>query len=80
MIETAPGCRSAVATSAARSWQAGELRQPVTSPTIERTSPRASALTSPVIADCSAEFALKTLASSPLMARKTRTATAIAMK
>jgi hypothetical protein len=43
-------------------------------------SPRASSLTSDVIADCSAEFALKILASRALTARNTMIAAAMARR
>ena len=80
MIDTVPGCLSAAAFSLARSRHAAVVRQDTMSATIELLSPRASALTKAVIADCSAAFALSTLASRALITRNTMAAVAIATR
>jgi len=80
MTETAPGRLSDAASWPARSWHEELAWHPVMSPMTAPESPRASSLTSAVMADCSAPLALNTRASSALIARNATTAAAIAMK
>ena len=77
MIETAPGRLSAAAFAAALRRQDGSLRHPKISSSTAFTSPLASDCTSDVIADCSALFALNTLASRALITRNRRITTTI---
>jgi hypothetical protein len=80
MIETVPGRFSEAASCVALVRHDGLDWHPAMSPTIAPVSPRASSLTSAVMADCSALLALKTRARSALIARNATTAAAIAMK
>jgi hypothetical protein len=77
MTDTGPAVRSAAASVCARARQAALGPQPLIRATIAAASPRDSAWSTDVIADCSAPETLNARASNALTTRNTTTPAAI---